>query len=140
MRRRKARELALRMLYQMETNGEDPELALLKYCELFPYQKAVTDYTRVLLSGVKKEKELIDGYIQAASEHWKSERIALVDRNVLRIGIFEMLFSDDVPPKVAIDEAIEMSKKYGNEESREFVNGILDRIMHDHYGSAAVRK
>ena len=140
MRRRKARELALRMLYQMETNGEDPELALLKYCELFPYQKAVTDYTRVLLSGIKKEKELIDGYIQAASEHWKSERIALVDRNVLRIGIFEMLFSDDVPPKVAIDEAIEMSKKYGNEESREFVNGILDRIMHDHYGSAAVRK
>ena len=133
MRRRKARELALRMLYQVETHGEDRLEALTKYCSLFPYQEDIADYARYLLTGIGTNQEKIDEFIRQACEHWRIDRIAYVDKNVLRIGIFEMIFSVDVPPKVAIDEAIEMGKKYGSEDSREFINGVLDRILKDHY-------
>jgi transcription antitermination protein NusB len=133
VRRRKARELALKMLYQMETNSEDPESALTKYCEIFPYQKDVVDYATVVLSGIKKERENIDRFIETASSNWKIERIALVDKNVMRVSVYEMFFSPDVPPKVAIDEAIEMGKKYGNKDSADFINGVLDRILKDYY-------
>ncbi len=125
------------MLYQMETNHEDPETALAKYCETFPYQEDIVDYTKLVLSGIKKERERIDGFIKVACENWKIDRIALVDKNVMRVSIFEMLFSPDVPPKVAIDEAIEMGKKYGNEASGDFINGVLDRILKDHYKEQA---
>jgi transcription antitermination factor NusB len=125
------------MLYQMETNGEDPELALLGYCQSFPYQQAVIDYTKVLLSGVRQYKEVIDNWVEQASEHWRPGRITYVDRNILRIGAYEMLFSRDVPVKVAIDEAIELGKKYGSEDSREFINGVLDKLMRDHYQKEA---
>lgn len=134
MRRRKARELALRMLYQYDTSGDDPEIALVGYCRTFPYDQSILDYTRTLLSGVKKEIGTIDRLIEGASEHWKIGRLAYVDKNILRLGVYEICFSPDVPPKVAIDEAIELGKKYGNEDSREFINGVLDRIMRDFYG------
>lgn len=119
------------MLYQVETAGEDPELALARYCESFPYQKDILDYTRLLLSGVRQERAAIDKCIEDASEHWKLGRTTYIDRSILRVAVFEMLFAQDVPPKVAIDEALEMAKKYGNEESKDFINGILDRILKD---------
>jgi len=122
------------MLYQVETAGEDSERALVKYCSLFPYQQDIVDYASLLLAGIGTHKEKIDEFIRKACEHWRIDRIAYVDKNVLRIGIFEMIFSGDVPPKVAIDEAIEMGKKYGSEDSREFINGVLDRILKDFYG------
>ncbi len=128
----------MRMLYQAETNGEDPGLALKKYCETFPYRQEVMDYTRTLLAGVKERLDVINVCIERASEHWKPERITYVDRNILRLGIWEMLFSPDVPPKVAIDEAIEIGKKYGTEDSREFVNGVLDKVFRDHYDKEAM--
>ncbi|OPY80160.1 MAG: hypothetical protein A4E65_01588 [Syntrophorhabdus sp. PtaU1.Bin153] len=133
MRRRKARELALRMLYQVETAGEDPELALARYCESFPYQKDIIEYTRFLLSGIRDNKELIDRRIAGASEHWKMERTTYIDRNIIRVAVYEMFFSEDVPPKVAINEAIELGKKYGNEDSGDFINGILDRVLREYY-------
>jgi transcription antitermination protein NusB len=133
VRRRKARELALRMLYQMETNGDDPERALTSYCETFPYQQDILDYTKSVLSGVRKNRDEIDGYIERACEHWRLDRITYVDMGIMRLSVYEMLYSTDVPPKVAIDEAIELGKKYGSEDSREFINGVLDRIMKDHY-------
>jgi transcription antitermination protein NusB len=133
VRRRKSRELALRMLYQLETNSSNPERALENYCNIFPYQQDVIDYAESLMLGVKKDKAIIDTYIQDASEHWKISRITFVDKNILRIGIYEMLFSEDVPPKVAIDEAIELAKKYGNEDSGNFINGILDKVFKDYY-------
>jgi N utilization substance protein B len=128
------------MLYQVETAGEAPELALARYCEIFPYQKDIIDYARLLLSGVIREQEAIDKYIENASEHWKLGRTTYIDRSILRLGVFEMLFSEDVPPKVAIDEAIEMAKKYGNEESRDFINGILDKIFKESYKKIEVEK
>ena len=128
------------MLYQVETAGEDPELALARYCEIFPYQQDIIDYTRLLLSGVIQQKESIDSSIETASEHWKLGRITYIDRSILRLAVFEMLFSLDVPPKVAIDEALEMAKKYGNEESKDFINGILDKIFKESYKKIEVEK
>lgn len=122
------------MLYQVETNSDDPELALTNYCETFPYQQDIIDYARQLLSGIKQYQDMIDTKIVAASEHWRLDRITYVDRNILRVGIYEMLFAPDVPPKVSIDEAIELGKKYGNEDSRVFINGILDKVMREYYG------
>jgi len=121
------------MLYQMETNSEDTERALARYCESFPYQQDIMDYTRGLLSGIEEERDTIDEHIKSASDNWKLDRITYVDSNILRIGIYEMLFAEDVPPKVAIDEAIELAKKYGSEDSREFINGVLDRVLRDFY-------
>jgi transcription antitermination factor NusB len=121
------------MLYQVETAGEDPELALARYCESFPYQKDIIDYTRFLLSGIRDNKELIDRYIAGASEHWKMERTTYIDRNIIRVAVYEMFFSEDVPPKVAINEAIELGKKYGNEDSGDFINGVLDRVLREYY-------
>ena len=137
MRRRKARELALKMLYQMEVNGDNAEAALAQYLSIFPYQSDIAEYARTLLAGVKGERETLDRYIEAASDNWKLNRITYVDRNILRVAIYEMLFSLDVPPKVAMDEAIEMGKKFGTEESKDFINGILDRIFRDHYQKGA---
>jgi N utilization substance protein B len=126
------------MLYQVETAGEDPELALDRYCESFPYQQDILDYTRLLLSGVRKEQAAIDKRIESASEHWKLGRTTYIDRSILRLAVFEMIFSQDVPPKVAIDEAIELGKKYGNAESRDFINGVLDKILKEFYKTKAV--
>ena len=99
--------------------------------------REIYDQFVYLREGIKKEREKIDGFIVMACENWKIERIALVDKNVMRVSIFEMLFSPDVPPKVAIDEAIEMGKKYGNEASGDFINGVLDRILKDYYKEQA---
>ena len=126
------------MLYQVETAGEDPELALARYCESFPYQQDILEYARFLLSGVKQEQAAIDKRIEDASEHWRLGRTTYIDRSILRLGVFEMLFAQDVPPKVAIDEAIELGKKYGNAESRNFINGVLDKILKEFYKTKAV--
>jgi len=123
----------LKMLYQMELNGGDAETALRGFCEIFPYQKEIVDYSRFLLVGIAKELQYLDQCIEKASEHWKLSRFTYVDKNILRIGAYEMLYSPDVPPKVAIDEAIELGKKFGSEDSKDFINGILDRILRDHY-------
>ncbi len=123
------------MLYQMETNSEDIDRALARYCETFPHQQDVVDYTKRLLTGIERERRAIDSHIEASCQNWRLDRMTYVDTNILRIGIYEMLFSEDVPPKVAIDEAIELGKKYGNEDSREFINGILDRVLKDFYKS-----
>lgn len=117
----------------METNSEDTERALARYCESFPYQQEVIDYTKEILTGIDREKDAIDKLVKDACDNWRLDRITYVDINILRLGIYEMLFSEDVPPKVAIDEAIEIAKKYGNEDSREFINGVLDRVLKDFY-------
>ncbi len=137
MRRRKSRELALKMLYQMETGGDDPERALARYCELFPHQKDIVDYAKYILSGIKSEMDTIDRYIDNSCENWNLNRITYVDRNILRIGIFEMIFSVDCPPKVAINEAIELGKKYGSEDSKNFINGVLDRVLKEYLKKGA---
>ena len=121
------------MLYQTEVNREGAHAALERYVKVFPYEEDIVSYTRFLLEGVTKELKDLDSCIKGASEHWKLSRITYVDRNILRVAIFEMLHSPEVPPKVAIDEAIELAKKFGTEDSKDFVNGILDRVLRDYY-------
>jgi len=133
VRRRKARELALKMLYQTEVDSDASGAGLERYLNIFPYQDDIVAYTRFLLSGVKQELAALDRCIEEASENWKISRITYVDKSILRVGIFEMLYSEEVPPKVAIDEALELAKKFGSEDSKDFINGILDRILKDHY-------
>ena len=125
------------MLYQMEVNREATGAALERYVKVFPYEEEIVSYSRFLLEGVTRELKGLDSCIVGASEHWKLSRITYVDKNILRVAIFEMLHSPEVPPKVAIDEAIELAKKFGTEDSKDFVNGILDRVLRDYYERSA---
>ncbi len=126
--RRKARELALQILYQIElTQQPVNEVLLVFFSHLYP-QKNIEEFSRRLVYGVKEHQQEIDQIISKYSENWELERISVVDRNILRIGIFELLWCPDIPPKVGINEAIELGKKFGTEKSAAFINGILDKI------------
>lgn len=128
--RRKSRELALQILFQWEFEKDlNLEQGLALYRESFDHTPELWEYAKALVRGVLKNRERIDSVVQSNSSHWKMDRMSLVDRNILRVAVFELLFlKDDVPPRVAIDEAIEVAKKYGTTDSSGFVNGILDQI------------
>ncbi|MGH7361812.1 MAG: transcription antitermination factor NusB [Candidatus Methylomirabilales bacterium] len=128
-KRRKARELALQFLYQHDLRGEaDPASCTEEFWGRHPVDPEVRAFAETLVRGTTLHRQKIDELIAQYALHWDLERMAVVDRNILRAGIFELLWTTDVPPKVAINEAIEVSKKFGMEESSGFVNGILDRI------------
>lgn len=128
-KRRKARELALQFLYQLDLRGEaDPALSAEEFWARHPVDPEVRVFAEALVRGTMLHREKIDELIAQYAEHWALERMAVVDRNVLRAGIFELLWLAEVPPKVAINEAIEVAKKFGTEDSSRFINGILDRI------------
>lgn len=117
MRRRQAREQALRALFQRE------------FLETLAEEDLPEDpYGRKLVQGVEEHREEIDTLIAERAEGWPLERLHSVDRNLLRLAIYELLYEEDVPPEVVIDEAVELAKKYGTERSPAFINGILDRI------------
>jgi len=126
MQRREAREFVLSALYQREfTGGELPVLLE----EVDPGDQA--GYIEATFRGILDRQPEIDAMIGARTVGWRFERLALIDRNILRIGVFELLFSDEIPPEVAMDEAVELAKKFGTEQARAFINGILDRIWKD---------
>jgi len=123
MQRREARELLLTALYRCEfLPASLPEL----FDERDPGDQR--QYVEESFRGIQDRREALDAMLGERTVGWRFERLALLDRNILRIGVYELLFSDDVPPEVAIDEAVELAKKYGTEHARGFVNGILDRI------------
>jgi len=126
MQRREAREFVLSALYQREfTGAELPELLE----EAAPGSQET--YICSTFQGILDRQPEIDRMIGERTVGWRFERLALIDRNILRIGVFELLFSDDVPAEVAMDEAVELAKRFGTEQARLFVNGILDRIWQD---------
>jgi transcription antitermination protein NusB len=127
--RRRARELALQMMFQAEFAPPSAAAEILKrFQEEFDVPKDVVEYAELLTQGIFLHKDQIDGAIQSASAHWKIQRMALVDLNVMRIAVFEMKFAaSPLPPKVAINEAVEIAKRYGSTDSGSFVNGILDQ-------------
>jgi N utilization substance protein B len=90
----------------------------------------IRDFTTTLVTGVIRQRNEIDAFIQECSTNWSLERIGLVERNILRLAIYELCFLPDIPPNVTINEAVEVAKKYGTEEAPAFINGILDRIKH----------
>ena len=129
--RTKARECALQALYQLDLSGGDPRDALRGVLAHFEEADEVTGrFADELVRGVQSEKPQIDTLIQTSSTHWKLDRMARVDRNILRLAVYEILRRADVPIRVTLNEAIELGKKFGSEESSAFVNGVLDRIAH----------
>ncbi|MBI5682859.1 MAG: transcription antitermination factor NusB [Deltaproteobacteria bacterium] len=126
--RRHARELALQVLYQLDVKGNCDTYDTLTLQVKPSYPETIHDYIHKLVDGVRKYRDEIDVIIEAYSENWSLNRMAIIDRNILRLAIFEILYCRDIPYKVAIDEAVELGKKFGTEESSAFINGILDRI------------
>jgi N utilization substance protein B len=128
-KRRKARELALQFLYQLDVQGEgSPGPHLDEFWTRHPVDAEVREFAEALVRGTKLHEAKIDELISQYAQHWELERMAVVDRNILREGIFEILWAGDVPPKVAINEALEVAKKFSTQESSRFINGILDRV------------
>lgn len=127
--RRSGREAALQMLFQLEGSGVTADLAIQLFWRTYedadPEGKAYAD---VVVRGVADNLDAIDKKIAAASQNWRLERMSRVDRNLLRLGSWELMFRADVPRAVILDEAVELAKSFGTDESSSFVNGVLDRI------------
>ena len=126
--RRRARELALQILYQIDMTSSDPKEGAETFLKEVKASPAVKDFTKELVLGVWESREEIDHLIERTSQHWKLMRMAVVDRNILRLAAYQLLHMKDIPVKVAIDEAIELGKRFGSEESGAFINGVLDKI------------
>jgi N utilization substance protein B len=134
-KRRRAREYALQMLFQMEftpdqTPGQpsDQSSGQSAFWADKKEEPEVMEFANALAVGAHQNIERIDEEIRVAAENWSTERMAAVDRNILRAAVYELLFVPDVPPAVAINEALEIAKKFSTLESASFINGILDRI------------
>ncbi|MDQ7838455.1 MAG: transcription antitermination factor NusB [Thermodesulfobacteriota bacterium] len=128
--RRKARESALQILYEMDLTGSGAEKATSAFCASFKIPEQAHDFCLRLVKGVDTHRGQIDTLVNGHSEHWRLNRMSRVDRNILRLAAFELLYCDDIPPKVTINEAVELGKKFGTEDSGPFINGILDAISH----------
>ena len=133
--RRSSREAALQFLYQEDFTlgpdqqpGFDLEERFEDFCILFQVNKKARSYALELLQGVTSSLETIDNVISEAAANWRLPRIAATDRNLMRIAVYEMMSRSDVPPQVAINEAVEIAKRFAGEDSPKFVNGILDAV------------
>ncbi len=128
-KRTQARECALKILYQADITKRQIHLASARFwSERDKIDNNIKGFCERITTGVEQRLEEIDNKISKYATNWQLKRMAVIDRNVLRIGVFEILFAPDVPPKVAINEAVELAKKYGDMDSGKFVNGILDKI------------
>lgn len=125
--RSRCRELALQVLYQAEYIGHRQGEAI-RFYRHFQEREKVPPYLVKLVEGVAAHQEELDALIRQYSEHWRLERMAAVDRNLLRLALYELLYEPEIPAKVVINEAVELAKRFGSEESGAFINGILDRI------------
>lgn len=129
--RRKSRELALQILFKLDITKEDPSVVLDCQNDYFLRNKGYNEFTQRIVLGVCGHYKEIDRIIDKYSENWRVERMNIVDRNILRLAVYELIYCQDIPPKVTLNEAIELGKKYGTEESGSFINGILDRIQNE---------
>jgi N utilization substance protein B len=129
--RRRAREVVLQMLFQLEASGASPQRVVDTYRTAFGEGPLPDDFSIQLFTAISASLQELDQLITSASENWRIERMSRVDRNILRMGVYELMLSEDTPPVVAINEAVELAKRFGTEDSASFVNGILDRIGRD---------
>jgi N utilization substance protein B len=130
-RRRKAREETLRILFRLEFENKQIKKTLNQYWKNKKASEEIKEYSTWLVNGVISDQAKIDNIIQQISEHWRISRMALVDRNILRMAVFELLYEENIAPAIVINEAIEIAKKYSGDEAATFVNGILDAIRKD---------
>ncbi len=129
MNRHSAREFILRALYQREfVDTPLPEML----SEVDPGEQR--EYIERLFEGIISHRAELDELLGKHTVGWRFDRLSLVDRNILRLGAYELLYSDEVPPEVAIDEAVELAKEYGTENAQAFINGILDRLWKEKKG------
>ena len=126
--RRKSREFALQILYQIDLSRENVRDALELFWQNFQVSEGDREFSDKLVLGVCRHKEKIDRAIEEYSANWSLKRMSKVDRNVLRLAIFELFYCHDIPPKVTLNEAVDLGKKFGSEKSGSFINGILDSI------------
>lgn len=129
--RRKARELAIQVLFHLEYSPGDHDESFQLIFENFDSPENIRSFSEKLVYGICSSKEELDRHIGRSSKNWRIERMSYVDRNILRIAVYEILHMQDIPPKVSIDEAVELGKSFGTDESAAFINGILDNIYND---------
>ena len=127
-KRRKARECVLQVLFQLEFNTTDPESLIRRYWEYQKVTDDVREYGNWLVEGIRAHAGEVDATIQSTSVNWRIPRMAVVDRNILRIAVYELLFEKTLVPAIVINEAIEIAKKYSGVEASVFINGILDAV------------
>ncbi len=118
----------MQALFQIEMNQDHSREAIELFCKHFGVTKNVKPFFLRLVEGVKEFQHEIDPLIRSFSEHWKIGRMSRADRNIMRVAVYELLYCDDIPPKVSINEAIDIGKKFGTENSGAFINGVLDGI------------
>jgi len=126
--RRKARESALQILYRLEFDADGARRAVDSFWKNKKGPAETKEYSRWLVEGTSTHREELDAAIQSVSEHWRVPRMAVVDRNILRLAAFELLRAEHIAPAIVINEAIEIAKKYSGPEAATFVNGILDAL------------
>ena len=129
-KRTQAREEALKILYLTELRKEAVEDLIREHFEDHEFDEEIQEFTKKLVLGTLEKVDEIDALLKKYADNWDLNRMAVVDRNILRFATYELLFLSDVPPKVSINEAINVAKKYSQEKSGKFVNGILDKISH----------
>jgi len=127
-RRRKAREIALQVLFEIDALEIETNDAIDLFWNNFEAPNDVKDFSSKLVAGTREHIEEIDRLIVSCSENWSIQRMSRVDRNILRLAVYELLYCSDIPPKVALNEAIDLGKSYGSENSGSFINGILDAL------------
>ena len=126
--RRRGREAALQILFSIDLAGDPPDRVVRDHFAFLASSVEGREYAQLLVNGVREHAEAIDEMIRKVSEHWRLERMPRVDRNILRLSAYELMFMPDVPRRVTLNEAIELAKRYAGEGSPSFVNGVLDRI------------
>ncbi len=126
--RHRGREIALQVLYQVDVTSHPSEEALALFQRNFNFKEDSWEFAKDLVTGICGKKVEIDALIEKEAEHWKLSRMTVTDRNILRLSVYELKFRDDIPSRVTLNEAIELGKRYGTEESGAFINGILDKI------------
>ena len=129
--RRQGRELAFRAVYQADVTGETPKHCLQEILEEKPSSDEIRLFSATLVDELEEHRDNVDAIVSRTAHNWPLRRMAATDRSVLRVAVVELLHHAETPTRVALDEAIEIAKKYGSETSGSFVNGILDRIAHD---------
>lgn len=126
--RRKARESALKMLFACEMSGQPVDWVMRHFWRHFEPREAGREFAELLVRGTREHLQELDQAIAEVSIHWKLGRMAGVDRNLLRMAAFELFHLDDIPKRVTLNEAIEIAKRYGSEDSWAFINGVLDKL------------
>lgn len=137
--RRQARELALQVLFQWDIHGHS-EFWLQDFWDRHPVSDGVRAFADRLVDGVRSHQSELDALLEAYATNWKVSRMPIVDRNILRAGLYELLWMPDVPAKVTVNESIELAKRFADDETKRFVNGVLDQVLKKENRLEAKRK